>query len=309
MKNRLLIAVDETDASQRAVRYVGHLSNMIQDMEGVLLHVRPAVNPCAEEATRQDALAHKELRHFKTLQTNASKTLLEQCREELAEMGVDVEQIETVSRQPTAGVAKTILDFGHEKRHTAIVVGRRRLSPLKKPFLGSVSADLVEHSTSLPIWIVGNRPPNQRFLVPVDGSESALRAVDHLSQVFRGHADVAFHLFHVVPRLVQSCPIDFGPELKRLQRVGRRGVHHCIDNFCAKALHCFKTAGLREDQIQIKIAERLAHPGKGILSEINRGDYRTVAIGRRGMSRSYFTGSVSRFLIGKSAHITLWLVP
>lgn len=308
MGKRLLMAVDDTDASRRAVRYVGYLASMVKDLHSVLLHVQPAVSKFVREAARSDPETREELDRLKSANAYASEALLERYQGMLHEMSVTVDRIVTVSRPRKAGVAKTILDFSHENRLNAIVVGRRRLSTLKRTFLGSVSADLVEHSTFLPIWIVGSEPPNNRILVPVDGSENALRAVDHLSHMFKGHPDVQFRFFHVIPRMVESCPIDFGSGLERLERVGRRGAHHCIDNFYAKAVRLLEDAGLREQQIDIKVSERMINPGKGIVSELNRGDYRTLVIGRRGMNQSFFAGSVSRYLLSKTDQVTLWLV-
>ncbi len=308
MGKRLLIAVDDTDSSQRAVRYVGHMAGMIKDLHSVLLHVEPVVSQFVKDAARNDPETLEELNRLKSANAYASEALLERYQGLLREMGVMVDRVATVSRPRKAGVAKTILDFSHENRLNAIVAGRRRLSSLKKTFLGSVSADLAEHSTFLPIWIVGSEPPNNRILVPVDGSESALRAVDHLGHMFKGNQDVRFQFFHVIPRMIESCPIDFGSGLERLERVGRRGAHHCIDNFYAKAVNLLETAGLRERQIDIKVSERMINPGKGIVSEINRGDFRTVVIGRRGMNQSFFAGSVSRYLLNKTDQVTLWLV-
>ena len=308
MQKRLLVAVDETDASDRAIRYVGHLAGTIKDLHTVLLHIQPTVSRFVEDAARDDPDVQTELERLKSANRYASEALLERYQSVLHQAGALVDRVEAVSRPRREGVAKTILDYGHDHRLNAIVAGRRRLSKLKKAFMGSVSADLVEHSTCLPIWIVGSEPPNNRILVAVDGSESALRAVGHLSHIFRGNLDVRFQFFHVIPRMVESCAIDFGSGLERLERVGRRGAHHCIDNFHAKATDLFLKAGLNENQIDINVSERMINPGKGIVEEINRGDYRTVVVGRRGMNRSFFAGSVSRYLIGKTDQITIWLV-
>ena len=308
MEKNLLVAVDETDASECAVRYVGYMAKMIQDLHAVLLHVQPSVSSFVEDAAQSDAEVSAELERLKSANQYASEALLERYQGALSDAGVMVDRIAAVSRRPKEGVAKTILDYGHASRLGAIAAGRRRLSKLKKTIMGSVSADLVEHSTSLPIWIVGSEPPNNRVLVAVDGSESALRAVSHLSHMFRGNLDARFQFYHVIPRMVESCPIDFGSGMERLERVGRRGAHHCIDNFHTKATDLFKMAGLDENQMDIKISERMINPGKGIVEEINRGDFRTVVVGRRGMNRSFFAGSVSRYLISKTDQITIWLV-
>lgn len=309
MGKRLLIAVDDTDASRRAIRYVAYLAGMIDQLRCQLLFVLPAESSAKADPAGSEPKTHRDDDHLSAVPDGSAKVILEQGRDILQKKGALVEGIETIQRLPKEGVAEAILDYGLQNRMSAVVAGRRRRSTLKKTFLGSVSADLVEQSTCLPVWIVGSEPPNDRFLVPVDGSESALRAVDHLSQIFKDHSDTVFQFLHIVPRLGESCAIDYGPESSRLERLGLRGVHHCIDNFCAKAALLFQSAGLRENQIDIKVGQGLFHPGKAIVAEIRRGGFRTVIIGRRGMRRSLATGSVSRYVITKSDPITLWLVP
>lgn len=310
MAKRLLVAVDDTDASRRAVRYVGFLAGLIDDLHTTLLHVPPEATPfAADAAARGRPQDGSGLKPLEDAQADASAAVLQPFHKKLEETGVRADRIQAVSRPAKGGVAKTILDYGYENRCDAIVAGRRGLSAIKTAFLGSVSAALFEHAFALPIWIVGSETPNPRFLVAVDSSEGSLRAVEHVAQVFQGNAHLIFHLFHVIPSLTESCGIDFGHEPKRLEREGRRGVRHCIDHFCAKATALFEAAGLRADQIDIEVTERLLNPGRGIVDEIERGAYGTVVMGRRGMSRSFFTGSVSRYVMERTAETTLWLVP
>ena len=61
MGKRLLIAVDDTDSSQRAVRYVGHMAGMIIDLQSVLLHVEPVVSQFVKDAARNDPETLEEL--------------------------------------------------------------------------------------------------------------------------------------------------------------------------------------------------------------------------------------------------------
>lgn len=309
MAKRLLVAVDDSDASRRAVRYAGFLTGLADDLHITLMHVRPEVSPFAAGAARGGPPADARAASAGDPQADPSTALLQQFRDLLETAGAGGHRIETVSRAGKGGAAKTILDYGYEARCDAIVAGRRGLSTFRSAFLGSVSATLFEHSFALPIWVVGSDAPNQRFLVAVDSSESSLRAVEHLAHVFQDNPDLVFHFFHVIPSLTDSCSIDFGHEPKRLEREGRRGVRHCIDHFCAKATDRFTAAGLRPDQIEIEVAERLLNPGKGIVAAIERGGYGTVVMGRRGMNRSFFTGSVSRYVMERAVETTIWLVP
>jgi nucleotide-binding universal stress UspA family protein len=284
------------------------MAGMIRDLRSVLIHVQHCDPKFIEDAAHQDALALEDLDRLQATRSYASEALLERYQGMLQDGGILVERVVTVSCPQKEGVAKIILNCGHEIRSRAIVVGRRGLTALKKKFLGSVSTDLVAQTTVMPIWVVGREPTNDRILVPVDGSESALRAVEHLCQMFTGNTDMKFQFYHVIPRMIESCPIYGGPGQDRLERAGRRGSRHCIDDFYARASSLFTAAGLDEKQMDIKIAESMLNPGKGIVAELNRGDYRTVIIGRRGRHRSFLAGSVSRYLMDRTDQITIWLV-
>jgi hypothetical protein len=48
----------------------------------------------------------------------------------------------------------------------------------------------------------------KKILLAVDGSESALRAVDHMAFMLSGNPEVRFCFFHVTPRLKDCCEID-----------------------------------------------------------------------------------------------------
>jgi nucleotide-binding universal stress UspA family protein len=108
--------------------------------------------------------------------------------------------------------------------------------------------------------------------------------------------------------MVESCGIDFGDGRKRLEMVGQRGAHHCIDHFYAKSLARFKAAGIGRHQIEIQILEKELNPGKAIIRVATEGNFGTLVIGRRGINRSFFTGSVSRYVLNRAENMALWLV-
>ncbi len=308
MPKEIMIAVDDSPPSRQAVRYVAELSRSVDDIRCRLVHVQPPISPfLAGEATK-DQRSQKALEHLRAAHAEAAALVLNQQRQSLREMGFPEERTESVSLADQEGLAKTLLDHGQTTRVDAIVTGRRDLSALQKPFMGSVTANLVENSTFLPIWIVDGEVRSTRLMVAVDGSESAMRVIDHLTHIFEGNRKVKFHLLHVIPRLVESCGIDFGDGRKRLEMVGRRGAHHCIDHFYTKSLMRFKAAGIGTHQIEIQILEKELNPGKAIIRTAKEGNFGTLVIGRRGINRSFFTGSVSRYVINRADNMALWLV-
>ena len=74
-------------------------------------------------------------------------------------------------------------------------------------------------------------------------------------------------------------------------------------------LKILKDAGFEDNQIDAKISKALMNPGKAIIEEAKQGNYGTILIGRRGINRAFFTGSVSHYVINQMSNRAVWIVP
>jgi nucleotide-binding universal stress UspA family protein len=309
MDRKILIAVDNSPAARKAMQYVGALSGTVAKLHVTILHIQPALSQYLTEEAKQDPTARQEMERLKRQNAEDSGQLLEDCRLRMARWGPAPERIRVVSLPRQQDLAKDILDYAQAQRQDAIVAGRRGLSRLQSALMGSTTANLMDHSSLLPLWVVDGEVASERILVAVDGSESSLRAVDHLSFIFHGSPRIRFDLFHVIPKLSDICVIDPQGSRTKLDKLGERGARHCVDNFYSRALERFEAAGISRDQVQITIAPRMRTPGPGIIQQARKGGYGTVVIGRRGLSPAFFTGSVSRYVINHASNMALWVVP
>ena len=48
---------------------------------------------------------------------------------------------------------------------------------------------------------------------------------------------------------------------------------------------------------------------KAVLDEFQQGNFGTLVVGRRGMNKKFFTGSVSGYLMNEFSEGALWVVP
>ena len=224
-------------------------------------------------------------------------------------MGVPEDAVSITTRLRMKGVAKDVLDFGQEKLYDAVVVARRGLSALQEVFMGSVTNDIIEHSRVIPVWLVDGSVSSSKIMLAVDGSESSLRAVDHICFILGGNPDIKITVLHVVTRAKDYIGIDFDENEKDIEKIVLQESKEAIDNFYAQAQKKFSENGLSENQIEIKVMERTSKPGKTITEASKKDDYGTVVIGRRGVGKSFFMGSVSRYVINKTSNRALWVVP
>jgi nucleotide-binding universal stress UspA family protein len=310
MGKKLIIAVDDSRHSKSAVRYVAGVYNVLKDMKLTLMHVQPTISQYLLEEAKKSSQAYAELEKVNRKNTETADRLLAAYKEQMMALGIAEEDIQLNTQARMLGVAKDILVFSAAGKFDALVMGRRGLSGLGEVFLGSVSANVVNHSTDTPVWLVDEEGSSNDIMVAVDGSENSLKAVDHLALMMAKNTDVKITFFHVTPRLQDFCPVDFEEtRTEALEEIIRRGDKECIDQFFLHANKRLTEAGIRENQIRVKVAEGVFRVGKAVLDEYRQGNFGTLVIGSRGMNKKYFTGSVSRYIINEFTGGALWVVP
>ena len=168
---------------------------------------------------------------------------------------------------------------------------------------------MLEHSEYIPVWIVDGEVTSDKIMVAVDGSESSLRAVDHISFMLMGNTNVEITLLHVMSKASEFCEDSLDEEpSKELEDLVASCDKKRIEQFYAFALKKFKDVGISENQIEIQTLEHRNRPGRVIIETADKGNFGTVVIGRRGINKSFFTGSVSHHVINKISEGALWVV-
>jgi nucleotide-binding universal stress UspA family protein len=308
MEKKILLPVDDSIHSRNAIHYAVRISSEVKNLTYTLYHVQPSISHFLLEEAKTDELRQMDLNHLAQKNEHVSRALLEKSKKSMTDLGVYSGHIQVVTQPRKLGRAKDIIEYAQQGHYDAIIVGRRGISRLQETFAGSITSNLLEHSRIIPVWVIDGHVTSTRIMIAVDGSESSLRAVDHLCFMTAGNADIAITLFHVVPRFSDFCPIAIEETTDKIDKILIQGNKRCIDHFYALALQRFKEAGFQDNQIHLKMVERLYNIGGAIVEEARAGDYGTVVVGRRGGGNAFFMGSVSRSVLGKSANCALWVV-
>ena len=144
----ILIAVDPSENSHRAVSYVGQILGGLGGFRVTILHIKPKPEEdfflTPEEEERW--LYHYDLK---------IAALLEEYRQMLIRWGFDPADVSV--RSPLRycpSMAECILTERDETRYDTIVVGRQGLSRTEEFLLGSISSKLVTHARNCTIWVV-----------------------------------------------------------------------------------------------------------------------------------------------------------
>ncbi len=310
MEKKILLAVDDSAHSRRTLDYAAALRSVIPQLTVMLFHVQPGISQFLLEEAKRSSLAQGELKKILLKNEEAAKALLGRQKDSLLRAGFPEAAVQTATSPRILGLAKDILDRAQSNLFDAVLVGRRGISGLQQMLLGSVTSSLIENSRLIPIWLVDGEVRSTRFMVAVDGSESALRAVDHLAFVLSGNSSIKVNFFHVAPQLKDYCEIDFNQKQSaELEEIIIRGDKRCMDDFYSAALRKLHDAGIHENQIEHHTASSLVSVGEAILKAGREGEVGTIVIGRRGMNTSFFRGRVSNYLCQKLYDAALWIVP
>lgn len=310
MQKEIMIAVDDSRHSNNAVQYAIGIHGLLKDVKFILMHVQPTISEYLLDEAKQSPKAFAELEKVNRKNADEARRILEKYGQQMTAAGVAESALELKTQPRMLGVAKDILEFSAAGHYDALILGRRGLSGLEEVFIGSVSANIVDNSKDTPIWLVDERGSSGDIMVAVDGSQNSLKAVDHLASIIGGNSDVRLSFFHVTPRLKDFCPVDFEETAaEALEEIIRKGDKACIDHFFSHAKKRLHEAEIQENQITFKVRESVLRVGKAVLDEYRQGNFGTLVVGRRGMNRKYFTGSVSRYLINQFSNGALWVVP
>ncbi len=309
MKRKILVAVDDSFQSKCCIRYLAKLVRIVPHLHFTLVHVQPGISQFLIEEARRDTAARVELKKIERRNREAAERLLEHVKGQMAESGIAGDRVQTRTLAKNLGVAKDIIELAQEGRYDAIAAGRRGLTGIQELFLGSLTAKLVEHSPVIPIWIIDGEIPNPKILLAADGSESAFRALDHVCFMLGENPDARLTLFHVTPQLGDYCRIDFAEPDPEIEQFIVEGDKRCIADFYAHATKTCRISGISEDRVEIKQSRRRVWVGRAIVEEARKGGYGTVVVGRRGTGKSFFMGSVSRYVMAKAANRAVWLIP
>ncbi|WP_319405856.1 universal stress protein [uncultured Desulfosarcina sp.] len=146
--NHIVIAVDGSENSRRAVAYVGELLGGLKGFMVTLLHVIHA----PEEDFFSSPLERE--RWIKSGRKKVERWITE-YRDMLVAVGVDAGDvsIRAIERDGPS-LAQLILAEMQFLEAGTIVLGRQGLSPKEEFLFGSVSKQIVSHARNCTVWVV-----------------------------------------------------------------------------------------------------------------------------------------------------------
>jgi nucleotide-binding universal stress UspA family protein len=159
---RILVAVDGSECSDRAVKYVAEMLRARPDAEVLVFHVLAPLPPQLLEhggsenpkkETRLEAKLQKDQQDWYKREREAEQGILQQARTVLLQAGLDEARV-LVKLGYEDHIARNIIETARSERYTTIVVGRHGHSGLKRFSMDGVTMHLIREGNGLTIWVV-----------------------------------------------------------------------------------------------------------------------------------------------------------
>ncbi len=310
MEKKLLIPVDQSRSSLMAVRYAVNLSSFVADLHCVLFHVQPPVSLYLKEEAARDMHVRAQLKKITKKNNENAMAVLHDLKSEMTQAGFLEDRIELVTHPRELGLAQDVIEYAQKNMLDAIVVGRRGVAGIQKFFDASVSDAILERSQALPVWLVQGDVQPENILVAIDGSQDSLRAVDHVSFMMSENKDIKITMVHVTNTAHNYCEIDLdeNPDPEFVEIIEKKD-RACVDKFYPLAMKKFEQMGISKDRIEIQTLGGSRRIGNTVVEFAKKNQFTTLVIGRRGINKSFFMGSVSRQIIAHVSDTALWVVP
>ena len=310
MEKKILIAVDASRQTLETIDYAARVNETIAPASYTLVHIEPPLSQyLTDEAQRKQSA---QIALEKVMAQNQAKARETQATasQRLVTGGVDKDRIRRLSLPRNKSVADDLLALTMAKSYDAILVGRHGSSYMRQWLMGSVTANLIEHAEMIPIWVVDGTVASNDILLAADGSQSTLRALDHIAFMLSDQPSRQIHLLHVRPRLQDYCEIKVPDDtLRAAETVLLDEDRHCMDDFYAQALTALAKNNVPKERMEMVTLDGKLSVTRSVLGYAREHGFGTVVMGRRGRSKSTFFGSSSRGILQKAEDMALWVVP
>ena len=164
--NKILLAVEDSEASMKAVAYVAELVRGREAIHICLFHALPPIPPrLLESGGTKDPQGEQALgTNLKSAQTewiekakDAVQPLITRAGAILVDSGVSQSQISTHFSHTIhkLDIVREILTAAKQSDCGTVVVGRHRLPWVKDFFYHHTGEGLVEQAHELTVWVVG----------------------------------------------------------------------------------------------------------------------------------------------------------
>ncbi|MDI6864836.1 universal stress protein [Thermodesulfovibrio yellowstonii] len=300
---KVLLPVDKSENSQRAIKFAGALLSGVDSSEVTLLYVMTG-GYLSERMKNIDFRAElvKETQTFKKIREKHIEEniipFLTEYENNLKKSGFKG----TLSKLVEEGEAgNKIIEVATREKFQTVIMARRGMSEWKGYILGSVSSKVIHGLLNQNIYIVGQKiteNPLSHILLPVDGSEYSMKAVQHAACLAKQ--------VKVIQKITILRVINVSLYLERV----RQGIdpEAEAEETLSKAKKILTDEGVENGLIEPKSV--VGFPKDEIIKEVQEFGYNLIIMGRKGRSaiKDIVLGGVSSSVLNNCFEQTIAII-
>ncbi|UCF91971.1 MAG: universal stress protein [Desulfobacterales bacterium] len=310
-KKKILLALDGSGGSMSTVEFVAKVMPPVGS-EVVLFHVFSRMPETFWDYTQEpesDVWMNKmktlELEHEKTLQA-----VMQRARQALLDADFREQSVTVEIQNRVRGIARDIAAQS-KGGYDLLVMGRNGGNPLNGVAVGSVAHKVIGILNALPVCVVTGKPKNQNIIVALDGSKGSMRAVDYLCS-FVDKFDGNVILLHAMRRIgfPESSPGQDNP-FEEVEKTVWEDARQLIEPFMDQAKARLVEAGVKQDNIMLKIATGVPSRAGALIEEAQNSRCGSIMVGRTGVSQveDFNIGRVCNKVVQRAKDMAVWVVP
>lgn len=310
-RRNILVAVDGSEHSLEAVRYVGR----ILPVQGTRIALFYVLNPRREDFELVSSLRSRDISQYawQVLQRRMIQDFMDRARDLLLDLDYSSEAVSVIIKELDSEV---VLDIAAEamKGYDAIVVGRRGMSDIRDLILGSITNKLVALLRQVPVWVVGSRSGPEKILIAMDDSAGAKRAFEYVGRIF-GSAHPELLLLHVTEGIDLSdddCPGgDADPNWFEKSKKGLREAEKVMTSLFEGYIAGLERQGGDISKIKTKIVPGVYSRAAAIYGEAQEEGCGAIVVGRQNLSRveEFLAAGVDNKILQLSQEMAVWMIP
>jgi nucleotide-binding universal stress UspA family protein len=308
--NKILIAVDGSEQSLRAIRYAAGIFSP-QNTHIVLFHIQAQLSELFSDL--------KAYPHYKRRMTGIASWATQQKTEVckaidnaavyFKQKGFPDSAITIKTSTRSLGITDDIVKESYND-YQAIVVGRTGVSRFKDWVLKSTSMKLVPKIKHIPIVVVGGDPDAKNLLIAFDGTHGAMKGVVYAGSLV-GKSDHHMMLYSMIGGEKKFWEGEekflFFEDASADIDTGGLEIGSHLKEACKRLVD----EGIAPEQVSIKIHLADGERGYSIVQQAKENQCGSVVMGRRELITfidEYFIGRVSDQVLKLANQLALWIV-
>lgn len=310
-KKRYLVAVDGSESSKSAVRYVASMLSPV-NTEVVLFHVLNRIPEAYWDfgmGIEIDSLSKEILKHQEAHEI-AIKAFMAEARQVLLDADFREENVSVDIKDRVAGVARDVMAEAR-RNYDGLVMGSTGAGRTAGHAIGSVSVKIIGALTVLPICMVAGKPVGRSLIVALDGSEGSMRALDYACSLINGAKEkvVLFHALRHIGHLNTTNGTQ--SNFSDVEKAVWADIKKMLQPTIAEAKERIVKAGGAGNQVVTKFATGVPSRARALIETAHQTGCGTIIVGRTGISRveDFNIGRVANKVVQAAHDQAVWIVP